>query len=83
MHGLRQIEVVTQGDSWHLVGLDDQGQVWFGTTRRTTKGRAITWALMDETAEDQGPQQTPTPPSGEGIGRRRGDGRWGRGSWPT
>src|SRR5712691_13258197 len=36
------------------------GRVWFGTTRRTTKGRAITWTLIDETAEDQGPQ----PPSG-------------------
>jgi hypothetical protein len=59
MHGLKQIEVVTQGDSRHLVGLDDQGQVWFGTTRRITKGRAI----IDETAEDQGSQQTsPTPP---------------------
>jgi hypothetical protein len=39
MHGLKQIEVVTQGDGWHLVGLDDQGRVWFGTTRRTTKGQ--------------------------------------------
>jgi hypothetical protein len=68
MHGLKQIEVVTQGDGWHLVGLDDQGRVWFGTTRRTTKGRAITWTLMDENAaEDQGPQQPPE----EDIPRRR------------
>ena len=71
MHGLKQIEVVTQGDGWHLVGLDDQGRVWFGTTRRTTKGRAITWVLMDETDEDLGPQQTPgTQPPEQGIGSR-------------
>jgi hypothetical protein len=71
MHGLRQIEVVTQGDSWHLVGLDDQGQVWFGTTRRTTKGRGITWAAMDETADDQGsPPTSGTQPPEEGIGPR-------------
>jgi hypothetical protein len=60
MHGLKQIQVVTQGDGWHLVGLDDQGQVWFGTTRRTTKGRAITWSVLDEAAED--PVPPPTPP---------------------
>jgi hypothetical protein len=60
MQGLQQIQVVSQGDGWHLVGLDDRGQVWFGTTRRTTKGRAITWSVMDEAAEDQGP--LPTPP---------------------
>jgi hypothetical protein len=60
MHGLKQIQVVPQGDGWHLVGLDEQGQVWFGTTRRTTKGRATTWSVMDESAEDQGPP--PTPP---------------------
>jgi hypothetical protein len=30
MDGLKQIQVVTQGDGWHLVGLDDQGRVWFG-----------------------------------------------------
>jgi len=71
MHGLKQIQVLPQGDSWHLVGLDDQGQVWFGTTRRTTKGRAITWTPMDETADDEGPQPTSgTPPPEEGIERR-------------
>ena len=71
MRGLKQIEVITQGDGWHLVGLDDQGQVWFGTTRRTTKGRAVTWVLIDETAGDQGPQQdSGTQPSEEGTGRR-------------
>ncbi len=62
MNGLKQVAVVTQGDGWHVVGLDDQGRIWFGTTRRTTKGRAITWALMDESAEDQGPQPTSAPP---------------------
>jgi hypothetical protein len=68
MHGLRQIEVVTQGDGWHLVGLDEQGRVWFGTARRTTRGRAITWALLDESAEDQ--ELQPTQPPEEGLGRR-------------
>ncbi len=65
MHGLKQIQVVSQGDSWHLVGLDEQGQVWFGTTRRTTKGRGITWSVIDEAAEDQGPP----PPVEEKKGR--------------
>jgi len=72
MDGLRQIAVVTQGDSWHLVGLDDQGHVWFGTTRRTAKGRAVTWALMDEAAEDTGPLPAPgtqPPEGGPGHGR--------------
>jgi hypothetical protein len=71
MHGLKQIQVVTQGDAWHLVGLDDQGQVWFGTTRRTTKGRAVTWLLIDEATEEEPPQTPGTPPAGEGPGRRR------------
>ncbi|HSL50864.1 MAG TPA: hypothetical protein VK878_17465 [Candidatus Deferrimicrobiaceae bacterium] len=71
MHGLKQIQVVTQGDAWHLVGLDDQGRVWFGTTRRTSKGRAVTWTLIDEAAEEE-PQPTPGPqPPEEGPGRRR------------
>ena len=71
MHGLKQIEVVPQGDGWHLVGLDDQGQVWFGTTRRTRKGRAVTWVMMDETAEDEGRQQTPgTQPPEQGTEHR-------------
>lgn len=67
MHGLKQIQVVTQGDGWHLVGLDDQGRVWFGTTRRTTKGRAVTWSVMAEAADDPGP--LPIPPAEEGKRR--------------
>lgn len=68
MHGLKQIEAVTQGDGWHLVALDDQGRVWFGMTHRTNKGRAINWTLMDEDAiEDQGPPQPPE----ESTPRRR------------
>jgi hypothetical protein len=59
MNGLKQIEVITQGDGWHLVGLDDQGQVWFGSPRRTAKGRVLTWALLDETEEGQEPLPTP------------------------
>lgn len=71
MNGLKQIAVVTQGDGWHLVGLDDQGRVWLGSPRRTGKGRTLSWALMDESAEDEGPQPTaPTPHPDEGIGRR-------------
>ncbi len=71
MNGLKQIAVVTQGDEWHLVGLDDQGRVWFGSPRRTAKGRALSWVVMDESAEDQGPPSpSPTPPPEEGTGRR-------------
>lgn len=75
MDGLKQIAVVTQGDGWHLVGLDDHGRVWFGTTRRTTRGRAVTWVLMDESADDgEGAQPgTTKPPEGEP----------GRGRWPS
>jgi hypothetical protein len=51
MDGLRQIQVVTQGDGWHLVGLDAEGRVWFGSPRRTTKGRMLAWVLMDESVE--------------------------------
>ena len=51
MEGLRQIQVVTQGDGWHLVGLDAEGRVWFGSPRRTTKGRMLAWVLMDESVE--------------------------------
>jgi hypothetical protein len=74
MEGLKQIAVVTQGDGWHLVGLDDQGHVWFGTTRRTAKGRAVTWTLIEEgAADDQIPQQTSTTQPPEGG---PGQGRW-------
>ena len=74
MDGLRQIVVVTQGDGWNLVGLDAQGRVWFGSPRRTTKGRALSWALMDESAEeDPGPEPASPPPPAEGPAR----------SWPS
>ena len=71
MDGLKQIEVVTQGDGWHLIGLDDHGRVWFGTTRRTTKGRAIAWTLMDEglDSESEPTPGTPSPEPGSGPGR--------------
>ena len=55
MDGLRQIQVVTQGDGWHLVGLDAEGRVWFGSPRRTTKGRMLAWILMDESVEVEDP----------------------------
>jgi hypothetical protein len=61
MNGLRQIEVITQGNEWQLVGLDDQGRVWFGTTLRTAKGRGLTWVLMDETREEPAPTSSPAP----------------------
>ena len=71
MHGLRQIQVIMQGDGWHLVGLDAEGQVWFGSPRRTSKGRALTWTLMDESVENEGPRPTSAPPPPEeGPGRR-------------
>lgn len=60
MEGLRQIQVVTQGDGWHLVGLDAEGRVWFGSPRRTTRGRMLAWVLMDESVEIGDPLQ-PTP----------------------
>jgi len=53
MDGLRQIQVITQGDGWHLVGLDADGRVWFGSPRRTTKGRMLAWILMDESVETE------------------------------
>jgi hypothetical protein len=71
MHGLKQIAVVTQGDGWHLVGLDAEGRVWFGSPRRTSKGRALTWALMDEIAENEEPPapSTARPPEEEVMRR--------------
>lgn len=53
MDGLRQIQVITQGDGWHLVGLDAEGRVWFGSPRRTAKGRMLAWVLMDESVETE------------------------------
>jgi hypothetical protein len=69
MDGLRQIAVVAQGDGWNLLGLDAEGRVWYGSPRRTTKGRSLTWALMDESAEeDPEPESTTLTPT-EGTGR--------------
>jgi hypothetical protein len=62
MNGLKQIEVIGHSNDWQLVGLDDQGRVWFGTTRRTTKGRGLSWVLMDETREE--PALAPAPDAG-------------------
>ena len=58
MTGLRQIQVITQGDGWHLVGLDAEGQLWFGSPRRTANGRAISWILMDEATDVLEPAPT-------------------------
>jgi len=80
MHGLKQIEVIMQGDGWHLVGLDADGRVWFGSPRRTAKGRGLNWALMDESLETAGPSPSTGGPSetveppGDGVPRR---------PWPT
>ena len=60
MEGLRQIQVITQGDGWHLVGLDAEGRVWFGSPRRTAKGRMLAWIMMDESVEVEDPLQ-PVP----------------------
>ena len=75
MDGLRQIAVVAQGDGWNLLGLDSEGRVWYGSPRRTTKGRSLSWALMDESAEEEPTAEAApgaTPPV-EGSGR----------AWPT
>lgn len=75
MQGLRQIQVIQQGDGWHLVGLDAEGQVWFGSPRRNSKGRTVAWTLMDESVEDDAPAPTgAAQPPEEGPGRR---------AWPT
>ena len=75
MDGLRQIQVITQGDGWHLVGLDAEGQCWFGSPRRTAKGRRINWVLMEESVESEEPPPTtiPEPLDHGGTGR----------AWPT
>jgi hypothetical protein len=71
MDGLRQIEVVMQGDGWHLVGLDAEGRCWFGSPRRTTKGRTLAWILMDESVESEEPPPTMTAePLGEKLAGR-------------
>jgi hypothetical protein len=70
MDGLRQIAVVAQGDGWNLLGLDAEGRVWYGSPRRTTKGRSLTWALMDESPEeDQEAEPAAALPPVEGAGR--------------
>jgi hypothetical protein len=70
MDGLRQIAVVAQGDGWNLLGLDAEGRVWYGSPRRTPKGRSLTWALMDESPEED-PEAEPAAalPPVEGAGR--------------
>ena len=62
MDGLRQIQVITQGDGWHLVGLDAEGRVWFGSPRRTAKGRMLAWIMMDESVEVEDPRQLRVDP---------------------
>ncbi len=75
MDGLRQIQVITQGDGWHLVGLDAEGQCWFGSPRRTAKGRKIAWVLMEESVESEEPAPTMSPePLDQGVAGR---------PWPT
>jgi hypothetical protein len=75
MDGLRQIQVITQGDGWHLVGLDAEGRVWFGSPRRTSKGRLLAWTLMDESVETEDPSPASPPETLEaGVAERH---------WPT
>ncbi|HKC06032.1 MAG TPA: hypothetical protein VKJ67_04150 [Methylomirabilota bacterium] len=69
MEGLRQIQVVTQGDGWHLVGLDAEGRVWFGSPRRTTKGRMLAWVPMDEIVEIGEPLEPTVTTAPESIDR--------------
>ena len=66
---------VSGGYALVIAVLDAEGRVWYGSPRRTTKGRSLTWALMDESAEEE-PVSEPTtagPPPTEGAAR----------PWPT
>jgi hypothetical protein len=77
MEGLRQIQVITQGDGWHLVGLDAEGRVWFGSPRRTAKGRMLAWVMMNESVEAEDtlqPVPLVTPELEPGVADRH---------WPT
>ena len=76
MEGLRQIQVVTQGDGWHLVGLDAEGRVWFGSPRRTTKGRMLAWALMDESVEIGEPLEPTVATTPEAVERGVAERHW-------
>lgn len=76
MEGLRQIQVVTQGDGWHLVGLDAEGRVWFGSPRRTTKGRMLAWVLMDESVEIADPLEPAVTAVSESLERGVPERHW-------
>ena len=76
MEGLRQIQVVTQGDGWHLVGLDAEGRVWFGSPRRTTKGRMLAWVLMDESVEIGDPLEPTLTAAPEALERSVVERHW-------
>ena len=76
MEGLRQIQVVTQGDGWHLVGLDAEGRVWFGSPRRTTKGRMLAWVLMDESVEIADPLEPAVTAASDSLEREVAERHW-------
>ncbi|HJR00242.1 MAG TPA: hypothetical protein VKA83_01300 [Methylomirabilota bacterium] len=76
MEGLRQIQVVTQGDGWHLVGLDAEGRVWFGSPRRTTKGRMLAWVLMDESVEIADPLEPAVTAASDSLERGVAERHW-------
>ena len=76
MDGLRQIQVITQGDGWHLVGLDAEGRVWFGSPRRTAKGRMLAWIMMDESVEVEDPLQAVPVVTPELLGPGATDRHW-------
>jgi hypothetical protein len=51
MHGLKQIEVVTnQGGGWFLVALDERGNLYYGQplTARKGPGWRIEWSEMEQ-----------------------------------
>ena len=76
MDGLRQIQVVTQGDGWYLVGLDAEGRVWFGSPRRTTKGRMLAWVPMDESVEIGDPLEPAVTVAPESLEREVAERHW-------
>ena len=49
MDGLVQIQILGTGEGWSLVGIDRNGQLWYGTIVSAGPGkRRVRWAKMAE-----------------------------------
>jgi hypothetical protein len=49
MNGLKQIQVVGDARAWNVIGLDEQGVLWFGAQRSEGSHRyAVTWTRIHE-----------------------------------